>query len=209
MKPFVVLLLSFAASKVITVAAYSDCGCQTDVCGDEKSKGVCGCASECPFSTLEMAMNTGQNQYKLYTTFHHPRGAFPQMVLVRYALNDTYDCSVDLNCTTYIWTSNSIYLVIRPHVFGLLTLFLGLLDNDHTGCVNLTIPEKCKCWLYNYETEDENSTLNYLEVLTEKVHNNILYTTIIIALHASIKDSLNPLSQYSRLGTQGPIPHSL
>lgn len=162
-----VLLLLLAASQQLM--AVSNCDCPEDVCSDS-NVGVCSCAAECPFTTLESAMMRGENQYRLWTTFHNPREAFPQLVLVRYTLNNTVsDCSINLNCDTYMWTSNAFYFVVRPQVFGLLSLFLGILDDDHTGCINLTIPEECACWLYYYQEDDSAAVLNYLEVLTEKV----------------------------------------
>ena len=129
-------------------------------------EGVCGCALRCPFSHLEKAMMRGENQYKLWTTFHHPREAFPQLLVVKYStINSDFNISA-----TYLWTSNAIYLVIPPHMFGLLSLFLGVLDGDHTGRVNLTLPENCSCWLKEqYQSKDDYATLNRLEVLTEKV----------------------------------------
>ena len=87
--------------------------------------------------------------------------------MVKYSTNNS-----DFNISaTYLWTSNAIYLVFPPHMFVLLSLFLGVLDGDHTGCVNLTIPDNCSCWLKKqyYQSEDNHATLNRLEVLTEKV----------------------------------------
>lgn len=161
-----ILFLIFAACERFATALNDDC--PVNLCDEP---GICECATNCPFLSIESAMSQGENQYKLYTTFHHPREAFPQLVVVRYTVNNTMsDCSNDLNCNTYIWTSNSIYLVIRPQVIGLLSLFLGVLDDDHTGCVNLTIPEECACWLEFYEEAGDRATLNHLEVLTEKVY---------------------------------------
>ena len=80
----------------------------------------------------------------------------------------------DIDCNdpgTYLWTSNSIYFVVPPQVFAFLSLFLGVLDNDHIGSVALTIPDNCSCWLeVGYQTEHSCASLNYLEVLTEKVY---------------------------------------
>ena len=129
---------------------------------------VYSCTSQCPFSTLESAMMEDEgNQYNLWTTFHHPRGAFPQYLAVNYIVNNSF--SNDTNRVTYLWTSNSIYFVIPPQVFGFLSLFLGVLDHDHIGSVNLTIPEECSCFNDFYEKERDNARYNYLEVLTEKV----------------------------------------
>ena len=128
------------------------------------------CVTQCNFLTLEKAMKEDLNQYKLWTTFHHPREAFPQLLVVKYFANMT-DNNTACNNDTYLWSSNAIYFVVPPHIFGLLSLFLGILDKYHTGSVNLTIPDECACWLDKdlYFTDSNNSTLNYLEVLTEKV----------------------------------------
>ena len=137
------------------------------------SEEICECISNCPFSTLDSAMNTDENQYKLWTAFHHPREALPQWLVVSYSTDslpineDAIKCN---NTGTYLWTSNSIYFVVPPQVFGVLTLFLGVLDDDHTGSVALTIPDNCSCWLQvEYLIENDDATLNYLEVLTERV----------------------------------------
>ena len=156
-------LLVFLAVWQGIIASKSSCT-EKDVCFNSR-EGVCGCVSDCPFSDLEKAMNGTENQYRLWTTFHHPREAFPHLLVVQYSTDNysAYD--------TYLWTSNAIYFVIPPHIFGLLSLFLGVLDSDHTGCVNLTIPQHCACWLEGrfYQSEDNNATLNHLEVLTERV----------------------------------------
>ena len=138
------------------------------------------CAKLCPFLMLEEAMRTEPNHYRLWTAFHPPREAFPQLLVVHYDVTDNH---TRYNMTdTYLWSSNAIYFVIPPHIFGLLSLFLGVLDEFHTGEVYLTLPCECACWLevdkYNESdnstlvdchTDDNMTTLNYLEVLTEKV----------------------------------------
>ena len=125
------------------------------------------CSTNCSFSTLEGAMHEEKNQLSLWITFHHPREAIPHYLVVNYSANATsYH-----NETIYLWTSNSIYFVIPPHVFALLSLFMGMLDDDHTGEVYLTLPQQCSCWLDNdlYITNKTDSVMNYLEILTEKV----------------------------------------
>ena len=121
------------------------------------------CIANCSFSTLEGAMYEEENHLSLWITFHHPREALPHYLVVKYSTN--------ANKTIYLWTSNSIYFVIPPHVFALLSLFMGMLDDDHTGEVNLTLPQQCNCWLEKdvYITNKKGSVMNYLEILTEKV----------------------------------------
>ena len=134
-------------------------------------ENVQDCIAECPFSMLEGAMYEEENQLKLWTTFHHPRGALPHYLVVNYSANVTSDHEYYNTNETYLWTSNSIYLIIPPHTFGFLSLFMGMLDEDHIGEVFLTLPEQCSCWLNGdlYCTDRENSKLNYMEILTEKV----------------------------------------
>jgi hypothetical protein len=143
------------------------------------------CVSQCNFLTLEKAMKEDLNQYKLWTTFHHPREAFPQLLVVKYFANMT-DNNTASNNDTYLWSSNAIYFVVPPHIFGLLSLFLGVLDKYHTGSVNLTIPDECACWLDKdlYYTDNNNSTLNYLEVLTEKLR----WYAYVFSIPSSISD---------------------
>ena len=157
----------------LMVASATDNSCHLSPCSDSDKEEICECISNCSFRTLETEMWTAENQYKLWTTFHHPREAFPQLLVVRYSTNSSSG-NQTCNDNVYLWTSNSIYFVVPPHVFGMLTLFLGILDDDHTGTVNLTLPDNCSCWLSSsYKTDDELSTMNYLEVLTEKVYNTM------------------------------------
>lgn len=161
------LILLLSAASQLQLVVGTDCSCGGDNCSNSSV-----CIAKCPFWTLEQAMRTEENQYNIWTTFHHPRKALPQLVVVKYVVNNP-DFYSSNGCDTYIWTSNSIYFVIRPQVFGLLSIFLGVLDSDHTGRVQLNIPENCSCWINTttrYEKDDDNATLNYLEVLTEKVY---------------------------------------
>ena len=138
---------------------------------DKKTEIVQDCIAECSFSTLERAMYEEENHLNLWIAFHHPRGALPLFLVVNYSANVTSDHDYYNTTETYLWTSNSVYLIIPPHVFGFLSLFMGILDEDHRGEVSLTLPEQCSCWLNSslYCTERENSKLNYMEILTEKV----------------------------------------
>lgn len=135
---------------------------ETIVCSDTE-EDLCQCIFQCPFDVLEDAMQNGTNQYKIWSTFHHPREALPLVLSVTYRAHDRSD--------VYLWTSNTIYFVITPQVFGLLSLFLGYLDDDHTGCLDLELPNNCSCWLVDdiYQEDDNKAIFNYLEVLTEKV----------------------------------------
>ena len=150
----------------------SSCDENVDFCFDsEENSEVCECIANCPFSTLEAAMNEKNNQFRIWTTFHHTREAFPHFLVVNYFANET-SCSTNRTKQTYLWTSNSIYFVIPPHVFGFLSLFLGTLDDDHTGDVNLMLPKECSCWLKRNNCNDSKSEIasrNYLDVLTQKV----------------------------------------
>ena len=138
---------------------------------DNQTENVQDCIAECPFSTLEKAMYEEESQLNLWIAFHHPRGALPHYLVVTYAANVTSDHEYYNKTETYLWTSNSVYFIIPPHVFGFLSLFMGILDEDHTGEVSLTLSEECSCWLDGslYCTDRENSKMNYLEILTEKV----------------------------------------
>ena len=141
---------------------------------DNKTEIVQECIGECPFSTLEGAMSKEGNQLNLWIAFHHPRAALPHYLVVTYSANVTSDHDYYNTTETYLWTANSVYFIIPRHVFGFLSLFLGILDKDHTGEVSLTLPEQCSCWLNGslYFTNRESSTMNYLEILTEKVRNS-------------------------------------
>ena len=146
--------------------------CQSD---DNRIELVQECITSCPFSTLERAMYEEENHLNIWNAFHHPREALPQYLVVNYLTNATSHHELynnkEYNNTIYLWTSNSIYFVIPPHMFAFISLFLGMLDDDHTGEVHLTLPENCSCWLNGclYFTDFANSTMNYLEILTEKV----------------------------------------
>ena len=130
----------------------------------DSPESVDDCAKLCPFSTFEEAIKTEPNRYKLWTAFHYPREFFPQLLVVSYSLNvSDNNTAYNIN-DTYL---NTIYLVFPLHMFS---LFLGVLDKQHRGEVNLTLPCECTCWLeVEFYTNSDNSTLNYLEVLTEKV----------------------------------------
>ena len=150
---------------LLGIAAFENC--QTD----SRTETVQNCISNCSFPILEDAMNSKTNGLKVWTTFHHPRKALPVYLVVKYSVYVRSDHEFYKKNETYLWTSNSIYFAIPPHVFGFISLFVGILDDDHTGEVHLTLPSWCSCWLNGsiYYTEKECSVMNYLEILTEKV----------------------------------------
>ena len=152
-----VTLLGIAASE----------NCQTD----SRTETVQYCIRQCPFPILERAMNNEENGLKVWTAFHHPRKALPVFLVVKYSGNVFSDHEFYKKNETYLWTSNSIYFAIPPHVFGFISLFVGILDEDHTGEVHLILPLLCSCWLNGsmYFIDNDCSVMNYLEILTEKV----------------------------------------
>ena len=138
--------------------------------GEMCSDAVCGCIAQCSFSALENAMKTDENQYNLWTAFHLRGKAFPRLLAVIYKANITAnDTITTTHSDIYLWTLNSIYFVIPPDSFGFLSLYMGALSDEHSGCVHLTIPEECSCWLQP-ELYSADPTQNYLEVLTDKVY---------------------------------------
>ena len=155
---------------LLGIAASENCHTDRRNCHtDRRIETVQKCITDCPFANLEEAMNNAsENGLKVWTAFHHPRKALPVYLVVKYW---AYDASGHKIYETYLWTSNSIYFAIPPHVFGFISLFVGILDYDHTGEVDLTLPLRCSCWLNGsmYFTEKECSVMNYLEILTEKV----------------------------------------
>ena len=173
---FVIIELTLSSNNMKAIFAALLCcivllGTATAGNSDNKTEIVQECIAECPFSMLEGAMYEEENQLNLWTTFHHPRAALPHYLVVKYSANVTIDHEYYNTTETYLWTANSVYFIIPHHVFGFLSLFMGILDKDHIGEVSLTLPEKCSCWLDGdlYFTNRENSKLNYLEILTEKV----------------------------------------
>ena len=138
---------------------------------DNRTESVEDCIAQCPFSTLEGAMNEEKNRLNLWIAFHHPRKSFPQYLAVKYSADVTSDDEYYNKTETYLWTSNSIYFIIPPHVFSFLSLFIGALDDVHAGETKLTLPEQCSCWLNGdlYCIETRCSETNYIEILTEKV----------------------------------------
>ena len=151
------------------------------------------CIEKCPFSTLEGEMLKEDNRLKLWTTFHHPREAFPHFLVVNYMAVGSDEKE------TYLWTSNSIYFVIPPHVFGLVSLFLGMLDNDHTGEVDLILHENCSCWLdgFMYFENREDSLMNHLEILTEMVCMciDVDVKKEIMHVHEPVQELVNTLTE--------------
>ena len=103
---------------------------------DNITESVDDCIAQCPFSTIEGAMNEEGNQLNLWIAFHHPRRSFPQYLVVKYSANVTSDDEYYNKMETYLWTSNSIYFIIPPHVFS---SFCGVTHVFIVAC-NLALP---------------------------------------------------------------------
>ena len=82
------------------------------------------------YSVFERAvLKTGNNAFKLTTTFYPPDKDNPLYVSVTYKFLNASDSTV-LNTTNYRWSSASLYLIIPPHTIRYLSLFFCYIEND-------------------------------------------------------------------------------
>ena len=120
---------------------------------------------ETNFTTLENALiHTCDNSYNLWTTFFPPREAGSLFVVVKYQI---------INSTSsihYIWTTAAFTLIHPPRIFGMISLFFGLVEEDRIQNVTIQLPESCQGLLTpEYGRTNEEAKSNFLEVLTQRV----------------------------------------
>ena len=121
---------------------------------------------ETNFTTLENALiHTCDNAYNLWTTFFPPREAESLFVVVKYQIINS-NTSID-----YIWTTAAFTLIHPPRVFGIISLFFGLVEEDRIQNVAIQLPESCRGLLNksSYERTNEEAELDFMEVLTQRV----------------------------------------
>ena len=151
-------------------------GCLVGVqCTADSNSQYDDCATN--FATLESALiDTRNNTYKLWTTFYPPREAMALFVFVNYTVvNST-------SSIEYIWTSAAFNLIHPPKVFGITSLFFGLIEESRIGDVTLQLPENCEGLVTstNYETSDEAAKDDFLEVLTQRVSHAVIINYLAI-----------------------------
>ena len=99
-----------------------------------------------------------------WTTFFPPREAQSLFVVVKYQIINS-NTSID-----YIWTTASFTLIHPPHIFGIISLFFGLVEEDRIQNVTIRLPVSCRGLLTpEYGHTNEEAERNFLEVLTQRV----------------------------------------
>ena len=133
---------------------------------------------ETNFTTLENALiHTSDNAYNLWTTFFPPREGGSLFVIVTYQI---------INSTTsidYIWTTAAFTLIHPPRVFGIISLFFGLVEEERIQNVTVQLPESCRDLLTpDYGRTNEEAESNFLEVLTQRVSIAMYIATLVLPL---------------------------
>ena len=126
------------------------------------------------YSVFERAvLKTGNNLYKLTTTFYPPDKDNPLYVNVTYKFLNTSDSeSMILNTTwsNYLWSSASLYLTIPPRVIRYLSLFFCYIEDNRIVDLELELPEECEDLAQN----PFSNANNFLFVITHRVNIRIL-----------------------------------
>ena len=153
--PFLVMCAFLLTIQLLGCCVVVQCANNNDIYSD----------CETNFTTLENALiHTSDNAYKLWTTFFPPRDAGSLFVVVTYQIIDS-NFSID-----YVWTTASFTLIHPPRVFGMISLFFGLVEEDRIQKVTVQLPESCWGLLTsNYERTNEGAESNFMEVLTQRV----------------------------------------
>ena len=160
--PFVVMLAFLLTIQLLCSCVAAQCANNRDIYSD----------CETNFTTLENALiHTSDNAYKLWTTFFPPRDAGSLFVVVTYQIiNSTSPINDSNSSIDYIWTTGSFTLIHPPRVFGIISLFFGLVEEDRIQNVTVQLPESCRGLLTpDHERTNEEAESNFLEVLTQRV----------------------------------------
>ena len=117
------------------------------------------------YSVFERAVfKTGNNIYKLTTTFYPPDKDNPMYVSVTYKFLNTSDSTV-MNTIDYRWSSASLYFTIPPHTIRYLSLFFCYVENDRIVDLELELPSECE----NLTQISYSNASNFLLVITHRV----------------------------------------
>ena len=112
------------------------------------------------YSDFERAiLKTGNNAFKLTTTFYPPDKDNPLYVSVTYKFFSTG------NSINYLWSSASLYLTIPPRVIRFLSLFFCYIEDGRIVELELELPGECED-LINIT---HSNASNFLFVITHRV----------------------------------------
>ena len=121
------------------------------------------------YSVLEKAVfQTGNNLFKLTTTFYPPDKDNPLYVNVAYKFlnaSDTLFLNTSHNSVNYLWSSASLYLTIPPRVIRYLSLFFCYVEDDRIVDLELELPGECGDLAQN----PYSNASNFLFVITHRV----------------------------------------
>ena len=121
------------------------------------------------YSVLERAvLNTGNNLFKLRTTFYPPDKNNPLYVSVKYKFLNTSN-STTLKTADYRWSSASLFHTIPPHTIRYLSLLFCYIENNRIVDLELELPGEC-------ENLTQNSYFNASDFLLIITHRVIIYT---------------------------------
>ena len=162
--PFVMMLAFLLAIQLLGCCVTVQCANDSDIYSD----------CETNFTTLENALiHTSDNAYNLWTTFFPPRDAGSLFVVVTYQIINS-NSSID-----YVWTTASFTLIHPPRVFGIISLFFGLVEEDRIQSVTVQLPESCQGLLtQDYGRNNKEAKSNFLEVVTQRV--SIIATLLLL-----------------------------
>ena len=112
------------------------------------------------YSVLEEALfKTGNNLFKLTTTFYPPDKDNPMYVSVTYKFLNTSES------VNYRWSSASLYHVIQPHTFRYLSLLFCYIEDNRLVTLELELPEVCE----NLTQISSSNASNFLFIITHRV----------------------------------------
>ena len=140
------LLLALLATSCDGASNYSDCGTN--------------------YTTLERALlDTGDNYYKIWTTFYPPGSSSPLYIDITYNFQDQEDGSYTNDTISFISVASAVFLKQPPNVFGLTSLFFGETVRSKIVTLNLTFPHECRVLV----NEIDSVPSSFLDVLTQRV----------------------------------------
>jgi hypothetical protein len=146
------------------IMLYVTLAANTAIVHGQEFEEYTNCASN--YTTLENALfNTGDNIYRLTTTFFPPHVDNPLYVTVTYTFSDmNFNESIQ-----YIWSTASLYLTIEPRTIRFLSLFFCYVEDDRIVDLELELPSEC--YSTDFTENQASNASNFLFVLTQRVCN--------------------------------------
>ena len=126
------------------------------------------------YTTLERAIvDTGDNYYKIWTTFYPPGRRPPLYIDITYNFLEVGEMSGGVisngSSVKFVTVENAVFLFQPPRVFTLTSLFAGHISTNRIVSLDLALPSECEVLVNDTRSVEDTRPPPLLQVLSHRV----------------------------------------